>query len=491
MKIFPPHATDFYKSGHVFQYAKGTEYVYSNWTCRSDRWAHVLPNFDHKVVFFGLQGVCQWLLIDLWKREFFDRPKDEVVAYYKRRMDSSLGLGAVTVQHIADLHDLGYLPVRIKALPEGSRVDIRVPMFTIINTEPKFFWVTNYIETQLSAELWKAMTSATTAYEYRRLFDYYAEETGIDKSFVQWQGHDFSFRGMSGITDASQSGAGHLLSFTGTDSIAAIDYLENYYGGEELIGGSVPATEHSVMCMGGEGGEIETFRRLITEIYPSGIVSIVSDTWDFWQVLTEYTVTLKEEILARNGKVVFRPDSGDPVKIIVGDPDAPVGSPAYKGAVWCLWEIFGATITPTGYKTLDSHVGLIYGDSISLERAKTILKGLELKGFSSANIVFGVGSFTYQYVSRDTFGTAIKATWGQVNGEARELFKDPKTDNGIKKSACGLIRVEKENGHYVMHDHQTWEQEVQGLLATVFEDGKLIRFQTLADIRERLHGDRK
>jgi nicotinamide phosphoribosyltransferase len=134
---------------------------------------------------------------------------------------------------------------------------------------------------------------------------------------------------------------------------------------------------------------------------------------------------------------------------------------------------------------------LIYGDSISLERAKTILKGLELKGFSSANIVFGVGSFTYQYVSRDTFGTAIKATWGQVNGEARELFKDPKTDNGIKKSACGLIRVEKENGHYVMHDHQTWEQEVQGLLATVFEDGKLIRFQTLADIRERLHGDRK
>jgi nicotinamide phosphoribosyltransferase len=491
MKIFPPHATDFYKSGHVFQYAKGTEYVYSNWTCRSDRWAHVLPNFDHKVVFFGLQGVCQWLLIDLWKSEFFDKPKDEVVAYYKRRMDSSLGPGAVAVQHIADLHDLGYLPVRIKALPEGSRVDIRVPMFTIINTLPKFFWVTNYIETQLSAELWKAMTSATTAYEYWRLFDYYADETGIDKSFIQWQGHDFSFRGMSGITDASQSGAGHLLSFTGTDSIAAIDYLENYYGGEGLIGGSVPATEHSVMCMGGEGGEIETFRRLITEIYPSGIVSIVSDTWDFWQVLTEYTVTLKEEILARNGKVVFRPDSGDPVKIIVGDPDAPVGSPAYKGAVWCLWEIFGATITPTGYKTIDSHVGLIYGDSISLERAKAILKGLALKGFSSANIVFGVGSFTYQYVSRDTFGTAIKATWGQVNGEARELFKDPKTDNGIKKSACGLIRIEYENGHFVMYDHQTHEKENQGLLQTVFEDGKLIHFETLADIRERLHGNKE
>ena len=491
MKIFPLHATDFYKSGHVFQYPKGTEYVYSNWTCRSDRWAHVLPDFDHKVVFFGLQGICQWLLIDLWKREFFDKPKDEVVAYYKRRMDSCLGSGAVDTQHIADLHDLGYLPVRIKALPEGSRVDIRVPMFTIINTNPKFFWVTNYIETQLSAELWKAMTSATTAYEYRRLFNFYAKETGIDPAFIQWQGHDFSFRGMSGITDASQSGAGHLLSFTGTDSIAAIDYLENYYGGEGLIGGSVPATEHSVMCMGGEGGEIETFKRLVTETYPSGIVSIVSDTWDFWQVLTEFTVTLKDEILSRNGKVVFRPDSGDPVKILTGDPDAPYGSPSRKGAVQCLWEVFGGTITPTGYKTLDSHVGLIYGDSISLERAQAILKNLAMEKFSSANIVFGIGSFTYQCVTRDTFGTAIKATWGQVNGEARELFKDPKTDNGIKKSACGLIRIEQNmGGHYLMYDHQTWEQERRGLLETVFEDGKLTKFQSLAEIRERLNGGR-
>ena len=264
MKCFPPHATDFYKTGHCAQYPKGTEYVYSNWTCRSDRWAHVLPDFDHKVVFFGLQGVCQWLLIDLWNREFFDRPKDEVVAYYKRRMDSCLGPGAVDVQHIADLHDLGYLPLLIKALPEGSRVDIRVPMFTIVNTDPRFFWVTNYVETQLSAELWKAMTSATTAYEYRRLFDSYAIKTGIDPSFVQWQGHDFSFRGMSGITDASQSGAGHLLSFTGTDSIASIDYLENYYSGEGLIGGSVPATEHSVACLASCGNS-ERIDRVVEE----------------------------------------------------------------------------------------------------------------------------------------------------------------------------------------------------------------------------------
>jgi nicotinamide phosphoribosyltransferase len=488
VNIFPPHATDCYKSGHYRQHPQGTEYIYSNWTCRSDKWAQTLSDFDHKVVFFGLQGIIIWLFMDLWTKEFFDKPKDVVVDYYKRRMDSSLGPGAVDVQHIADLHDLGYLPLKIKALPEGSRVDIRVPMFTIINTNPKFYWGTNYIETQLSSELWKSITSATTAYEYRRLFDLYADKTSIDKSFVPWQGHDFSFRGMSGITDASQSGAAHLLSFTGTDTISAIDYLENYYGGEGLIGGSVPATEHSIICAGGCETEIETFRRLMEDVYPSGIVSIVSDTWDFWKVLTEFTVTLKDKILARNGKVVFRPDSGDPVKIIVGDPEAPVGSPAYKGAVECLYEVFGGTITDTGYITLDSHVGLIYGDSISLERAQAILSGLEKKGFSSANIVFGIGSFTYQMVSRDTFGTAIKATWAQVNGEAHDLFKDPKTDNGVKKSACGLIRVEYENGHYVLYDRQTIEQEESGLLETIFEDGKLMKFQTLEEIRERLHG---
>ena len=161
-----------------------------------------------------------------------------------------------------------------------------------------------------------------------------------------------------------------------------------------------------------------------------------------------------------------------------------------KGAVECLWELFGGVVTPTGYKTLDNHVGLIYGDSISLERAQAILSKLEAKGFSSGNIVFGVGSLTYQHVTRDTFGTAIKATWGVVNGEERELFKDPKTDDGVKKSACGLIRVEFEDGKFVMHDHQTPMQELCGLLKPVFLDGELMHFETLEGIRQRLHGSK-
>jgi nicotinamide phosphoribosyltransferase len=204
-------------------------------------------------------------------------------------------------------------------------------------------------------------------------------------------------------------------------------------------------------------------------------------------VLTITLRKLKAEILERDGKVVIRPDSGDPVKIICGDQDAKPGTPEYKGAVQCLWEIFGGTVTHKCYDTLDSHIGLIYGDSISLERAQEILARLEAKGFSSDNIVFGIGSYTYQHVTRDTFGTAIKATWGAVNGEPRELFKDPKTDNGVKKSLCGLIRVEYEDGHYVAYDRQAPDQEQGGLLEPVFEDGLLVRSQSLQEIRMRLH----
>jgi nicotinamide phosphoribosyltransferase len=503
VKLNPLFCTDYYKTGHVRQFPPGTQYVYSNFTCRGDKNFKAAYGYDHKVVFFGLQGICRWLLQDLWNNGFFHKPKNLVLEDYQDMMDRSLGKGSVGTDHIAALHDLGYLPIRIKALPEGSRVNIRVPVYTIINTDPRFYWLTNYLETQMSAELWKPLTSATTAYEYRRMFAAYARMTGVDPSFIDFQGHDFSMRGMSGLNDATQSGAGHLLSFKGTDTITAIDYLRTYYDGYQtkyetrmpgifhldfnnFVGGSVPATEHAVVCMGQEGGEAETFRRLIQDVYPSGIISLVSDTWDFWAVVTGLMSDLKDMVLGRDGKVVIRPDSGDPVKIIVGDPEAPADSPARRGAVGCLWDIYGGETNSQGYKTLDPHVGLIYGDSISLERANKILAGLMEKGFSSANIIFGVGSYTYQFVTRDTFGTAIKATWGVVNGETRELCKTPKTDDGMKFSAKGLLRVEEENGNFVLYDQQTPEQEEQGALRTVFEDGNLMIIDSLFKIRQRL-----
>jgi nicotinamide phosphoribosyltransferase len=488
----PLMSIDFYKADHRRQYPEGTEYVYANFTPRSSRLANLLEGYDERVVVIGIQAYIKRILIDQWNQEFFAKPKQEVVSKYKRRMDTSLGEGAVPIEHIEALHDLGYLPLKIKSLPEGSRVNIRVPMFTVVNTLPEFFWLTNYIETSISAEIWKPCTTATIAYEYKRLLTDYAVQTGAPLDFIPVQAHDFSSRGMSGMLDAAASGIGHLANFIGTDTVAAIDYAEDYYGIDGVVGVSVPATEHSVMCMGEKDNEIDTFKRLINDLYPSGVVSIVSDTWDFWEVISEYTKVLKQDILNRQpnaiglAKVVFRPDSGDPVKVICGDADATPGTPEFKGAAECLWDIFGGTTTDNGYKLLNERVGLIYGDSITLQRAQAILQGLKAKGFASTNIVFGIGSYTYQHLTRDTFGFAIKATWGQVNGQGREIFKDPITDKGDKKSAAGLLRIEETENGFELFDRQTPEQEQQGALDIVFENGKIIKETSFADIKAKL-----
>jgi nicotinamide phosphoribosyltransferase len=546
MKHNPLTAIDFYKADHKSQYPEGTEVVYSNFTPRSDKLSNIGEAAEGKVVFFGLQGFIKWFLQDLWNDEFFNKPKEDVVRKYKRRMDNSLGKDAVDVSHIADLHDLGYLPLHIKALPEGAKVPMQVPVLTVFNTHKDFFWLVNYLESIMSTELWKSCTTATTAAAYRTLLDAAAVKTGAPLESVQFQGHDFSLRGNSGLADSASSGMGHLLSFVGTDSVPAIDYAEDYYNADsdiELVGCSVFATEHSVMCMGGMDDEIGTFRRLITDIYPTGIISIVSDTWDFWRVITEYLPQLKSEIMARKAdavgmkKVVIRPDSGDPVKIICGykvlDINCKIdkynadsiaercGASGFeavreangliqlvqehetvgfvfcgnyiteaevKGAVECLYETFGGPLTSKGYKMLDEHIGLIYGDSITLDRARQIMERLEQKGFASSNVVLGIGSYTYQYVTRDTYGFAMKATWGLVNGEGREIFKAPKTDSGVKKSAKGLLRVELEDGEYVLYDQQTKEQEGQGELKTVFHNSISTKGLTLQDIRDRLRG---
>src|ERR1035437_6969131 len=321
------NAIDFYKSSHRQQYPKGTESVYSNFTPRSVKHLNVeLDLYDGKIVFFGLQAFIKSFLMQGFDETFFKQPLARVLKNYKRRMDTSL-FTDFDVSHIEALHNLGYLPIKIKALPEGCKVKPGIPVFTIVNTKPEFFWLTNYLETAISAEIWKKMVNATVASHYRGIFVKYAELTGSPKDFINWQGHDFSMRGMSGVSDAAMNGMAHLTSFYGTDVVCAIDAMEYFYNADadtEIVGGSVPATEHSVMCMGGMDVERGTFKLLITEIYPNGIVSIVSDTWDFWNVLSVTAPSLRAEIMAPQGKVVFRPDSGDPVKIICGDPAAEV-----------------------------------------------------------------------------------------------------------------------------------------------------------------------
>ena len=496
MKMNPILAIDGYKVSHRAQYPQGTTQVYSNFTPRSDRFFSS-PVADGKLVFFGLQGFLQWFMVDLFNDAFFARPQEDVVNEYKAVMDSYLGKDAVPVDHILALRNLGYLPLHVKSLDEGSKVPMKVPVLTITNTHDEFFWLVNYLETVLSAELWKASTNATIAHHYRKVCEQWAVKTCSDMSHLDFQCHDFSFRGMAGLQDTMQAGAGHLLSFKGTDSIPSLLYARDHYtaGEDYFIGASIPATEHSVMCMGEKEQEIETFRRLIVDLYPQGFVSIVSDTWDYWRVMAEYTRELKQIILNREGRVVFRPDSGDPVEILCGtgadDDTRNTRTPEEKGSVEVLWEIFGGTVNEKGYKVLDPHVGLIYGDSITLARADEILRRLEAKGFASSNVVFGVGSFTYQYNTRDTFGFAMKATWGAVNGEGRMIFKEPKTDSGLKRSARGLLRVERDaQGELQLHDEQTWEQEKTGELKTRFLDGKLYNVDHFEQIRQRLTAQR-
>ena len=477
--------TDGYKVDHRRQYPKGTGLVYSNWTPRKSRIDGI-----EEVVLFGLQYFIKKYMIEEFNASFFGRPKEEVVSEYKRRIDTYLGPNAVGTDHIAALHDLGYIPMVIKALPEGSRVPIRVPMFTMYNTLPEFFWLTNYFETLVSTTAWLPCNSATLAAKYRSILDRYAQETSSIPEFVDWQGHDFSMRGMAGLEAAMMSAAGHLTSFTGTDTIPAISFLEQYYNANadsELIGGSVAATEHSVMSMGTNAEEQKTFERLITEVYPNGIVSIVSDTWNLWTVLEKYLPNLKEQVMERDGKVVIRPDSGDPVDIICGNPNSENQSER-DGVVQLLWNTFGGSVNEKGYKELDSHVGAIYGDSITIDRATQICERLKANGFASTNVVLGIGSFTYQYNTRDTFGFAMKATYGEVEGQGREIYKDPITDDGTKKSAKGLMKVSFENGQYQLQDQVSWNEEKEGELQEIFRDGTLLVDQSLEEIRERLNG---
>lgn len=506
--------TDGYKTGHHQQYPKGTTLVYSNFTPRSNKHA---PKGCDKVVSFGQQMIMMQIH-EAFEKEFFSRPKDEVCGEMKKELSLYLNTD-YDVSHFEKLHDLGYLPIAVKAIEEGTEVPIKVPVLTIYNTRPEFYWVTNYLETIISNLLWKPMTSATIANQYRKVLTKWQEKTDKERAwFIDWQAHDFSMRGMDSVEAVTSSGLGHATSFLGSDSLPVIYGARKYYGEKDMIVGSVNATEHSVMCAGSKDDEIGTFRRLL-ETYPTGILSVVSDTWDLWKVCTNHVVVLKDEIMARDGKLVIRPDSGNPADIICGYNTTEIheyetrdeNHPSWKGVIELLWDVFGGHTNDQGYKVLDSHIGAIYGDSITLERAEEICRRLESKGFASTNIVFGVGSFTYQYNTRDTFGFAMKATYVELEvpkyGEfadqglnteivGRQIFKDPITDDGTKKSATGLLKVVRtmtadtmgklHNNGFTLVDKVTWDEEESGELKTIYKDGKFTKTVTLTEIRNRL-----
>lgn len=531
--------TDGYKLGHKFMYPKGTSFVFSNLTPRGTR----RPSSEG-ITWFGLQYFIKEYLIKQWNQNFFEKPKEEVVKAYFRRLKAYLGPDP-EVAHIEALHDLGYLPLAIRSLPEGSLVPYRVAPMVIFSTHEDFSWLVNYLETIISTTLWLPSTSATTTRIFRQNINRWAEKTTDNLGITDWMLHDFSMRGMGGLEGARLSGAAHLIFSKGTDTVPAIDFIEEYYNADcekELIAMSVPASEHAVASLqilkdeqdgiSIKDGDYNYISNLM-DVFPTGILSLVSDTFDYWATITETLPRLKDKILARDGKVVIRPDSGDPTRVVCGykgydlngetehgisinllkeqgfemvksegiwyeivpgprqDSDyelkaTKLSDAEVKGSVQCLWDIFGGTVNSKGFKELDPHIGLIYGDSITIERAEKICQGLYDKGFAVTNLVYGVGSFTYQLVTRDTDGWAIKATAAIVGGKIVEIYKDPKTDNGVKKSARGFLAVYKdENGKYYQKDQVYFTDVLNCDFELVFQDGKLYRDHTFSEIRER------
>jgi len=316
----------------------------------------------------------------------------------------------------------------------------------------------------------------------------YAEKTG-DVQKVQTQAGDFSMRGMGSPETAYRTAGGHLLSFSVSATLSVRDYLKSYYAAGNDIMMYTPSTEHSVMCSYGEH-ELEAFRHLITEVYPSGNISIVSDTYDLWNVVDQVLPQLKELILSRDGKVVIRPDSGDPIHIICGDQDSDRDT-VQKGIVERLFEIFGGTVNAKGYKELDPHIGVVYGDSITVDRAEKICSGLMEKGFASTNTALGIGSYTYQYVTRDTFRIALKGTPEEVDGHFKAIQKRPATDTGnFKKSQKGIVAVVFEDQDYRLIDDLTPETVTalkdRNLLKDFYIDGEFVFTNTFEDIRNLL-----
>lgn len=540
-------AVDGYKIFHHLMTPKGTSIIYSNLTPRSNKHA---PKMCEKVVVFGTQMAIREIVKNFDDNFFMigfrdvpnNKIKEKVCGEIKKEFSQYSGTD-YDVSHIEDLWDLGYLPIRVKALPEGTLCPMGVPVLTIVNTHPDFAWVTNFLETMLSNLIWKPMTSATLAYAFKRLNDKWIEKTDKGNDFHSKFGcHDFSMRGLDSLFATMSSGLGHAVSFQGSDSLPVIHAARQYYDEKDYVVGSIPATEHSIQCAYYNGTDYDYVKEMISR-FPSGPLGIVSDGYDLFALITEILPKLKEQIIARTGgPVVIRPDSGNPVDIICGtgrvfnkpnedgeyniqivdgkyyekewerisnhrhEPymNEIIPTSEQKGVIELLWDIFGGTTNNQGYKVLHPCIRMIYGDAINLDRFDEINTRLEAKGFASTNWVAGVGSFTYQFNTRDTFGFAVKATYIEImtptgekdsvynqdlyKTEGKDIFKDPKTDDGTKKSAKGLLCVLKNSaGEIYLKDKVDWETEERGLLQTIFENGKFSNVTTLTEIRERIN----
>lgn len=507
--------TDVYKIGHLRMYRPGTTKIYSYLCARSTK-------KEQQALFFGLQPYLKLL-----EKGVTQNDVDEFYGYYKEVLGQEVP--ADITEKMQALVNLGFLPLEIKAVPEGTLIDNKNVLVTVTNTVDGFHWLVGFFESLL-LKVWNTISVATLSNKFRRLVVERTAKTSDSDFLIPFLIHDFGYRGVSSEQTAELSGAAHLVNFCGTDTIPAIVFLKNNYSATGLIGASVPASEHSIHCSFGptEQDELDYVNNMI-DLNPTGIVSVVSDAYDYFRMLTVTLPKVKDKILARDGKYVVRPDSGNPIDILCGNArrvqnllpafkysketkglpiqevvecngkfymfdvgkDAPIEvepTPEQKGTFRILEEEFGATINSKGFKELNPKIGVIYGDGMYYDRYKQILDRMEEMGYANTNLVIGVGGLLLQQHNRDDLGFAFKATYAEINGVATELYKDPKTDTG-KKSHKGLmtLRTCEDTGKFITVDECTWDDEAEGHLQTVFKDGKLVKETTLEEIRQRVN----
>lgn len=495
--------SDGYKVGHKPMLAPGTTRLYGTWIPRTLKYG---PKGATKVVSFGQQLVVKWLHHE-FQENFFNMSKGDALQFTED-MGKYLNL-PYDGNHFYELWLLGYLPIQIQSLPEGIETLPNIPHMTFINTVDGYAWLTLYLETFISSLAWKAPTSATIALQYRKkCYEWVMKTDPTNAWLIPWMCHDFSARGLDPYSQIA-SGLGHATCFMGSDTLPVIPCARFFYNEpqDQVCIGSVNASEHSVsttkiFTVGEKQMIIDWLKAL-----PEGIFSMVCDTFNTWQFI-EYLrdPEIKELVINRKGKLVVRPDSGDPVDIICGTSGRlglkTANTVEEKGVIELLADIFGYTVNEQGYKVLPPYIGAIYGDSINLERQQAIYERLAAKGYAATNIVLGVGSFTYQMNTRDTVGYAAKGAWFEVKTPEEDMrgrfwtdikgyniYKDPVTDDGSKKSLKGFQFVKlNQDGEYetVSEATETVAYSDVNILQTIYKDGKFYNEVTLTEIRERM-----
>jgi nicotinamide phosphoribosyltransferase len=446
------------------QYPKDTKYIYSYLEARKS---------DVDIVWFGLQ---------YYLMKYLNTPTmadvEQAVEYRKHLLGS---VSDDIVNKYKSLVNLRYLPLKIYAVPEGCVIPSKNVLMTIESNHPQFHWLVGYLES-LILKVWNTCTVATKSMKYYNLVKEMSQQTCDNDDHLPYCVHDFGYRGVSSEETAYLSSASHLIAFRGTDTIQALPFIKTYYGCNELIGCSIPASEHSVMCTFGQEDELKAFENML-DLYPEGIVSIVSDSYDYFKVLTEYIKVLKPRIESRNGKTVFRPDSGSPELMILGDPNSPHDAEK-KGSLELLGEEFGYTVNSKGYKVLNPKIGLIYGDGMYFDRFERILEGMKQNGWATSNLVIGIGGLLLQQNSRDDYGFALKTTVAKIGDEYKNVVKSPKTDLG-KKSKTGFMKLVNDNGVIKTVDSLSYEEKrsTDDMLRRVYCDGTITRRYTFDEVR--------